>query len=135
MDISKKQMIAVASYAALAFVFISIGHTSHLIAEPMNRSGQAPPNIILIMADDICFDNYGCYGSDHFQTPRLDELASTGVKFNQCYSQPVCTASRVQIMTGRTNARNYVAFGVLDPSEKTFGTMMQDAGYATAIAG
>ena len=98
-------------------------------------SAPAKPNIILIMADDIAFDNIGCYGSDYFKTPRLDELARTGIKFNHCYSEPVCTASRVKIMTGRDNIRNYTQFGQLDPNEKTFGSMMKEAGYATAIAG
>ena len=87
------------------------------------------------MADDIAYDNIGCYGSTHFKTPCLDELAKTGVKFNFCYSEPVCTASRVKIMTGRDNIRNYTVFGKLDPKEQTFGTMMQNAGYDTAIAG
>ena len=95
----------------------------------------AEPNIILIMADDSAVDNYGCYGSTFFSTPRLDELAKTGARFTHCYSEPVCTASRVKIMTGRDNVRNYVAFGTLDKSETTFGTMLKGAGYATAIAG
>ncbi len=93
------------------------------------------PNIVLIMADDIAYDNVGCYGSQHFKTPRLDQLSRTGIQFNQCYSEPVCTSSRVKIMTGRDNIRNYTMFGKLDPREKTFGTMMKDAGYATAVAG
>ena len=94
-----------------------------------------PPNIILIMADDSAVDNYSCYGSDYFQTPRLDRLAETGAKFNYAYSQPVCTSSRVKIMTGRDNVRNYVIFGCLDREEITFGSMLKDAGYATAVAG
>jgi len=93
------------------------------------------PNVVLIMADDIAYDNIGCYGSQHFKTPRLDELARTGIKFNYCYSEPVCTSSRVKIMTGRDNIRNYTVFGKLDPREITFGSMMKEAGYATAIAG
>ena len=101
--------------------------------EPSAKSSQL--NIILIMADDIAYDNLGCYGSEHFKTPCLDSLAKTGVKFNFCYSEPVCTASRVKIMTGRDNIRNYTVFGKLDPKEQTFGTMMRDAGYDTAIAG
>lgn len=92
-------------------------------------------NIILIMADDSAADNYGCYGSTFFPTPRLDALAAGGARFTQCYSAPVCTASRVKIMTGRDNIRNYVAFGTLDKSETTFGTMMKNAGYTTAVAG
>ena len=92
-------------------------------------------NVILIMADDSAVDNYGCYGSTFFKTPRLDALARTGAKFNHCYSEPVCTPSRVKIMTGRDGIRNYVQFGTLDRDEITFGTMMKQAGYATAIAG
>jgi arylsulfatase A len=92
-------------------------------------------NVILIMADDSAADNYGCYGSKFFSTPRLDALARTGAKFNHCYSEPVCTSSRVKIMTGRDGIRNYVQFGTLDRDEVTFGSMMKDAGYATVIAG
>lgn len=92
-------------------------------------------NIVLIMADDSAADNYGCYGNTFFSTPRLDELAAGGARFTQCYSAPVCTASRVKIMTGRDNVRNYVAFGTLDKSETTFGSMMKEAGYSTAVAG
>ena len=87
------------------------------------------------MADDSAVDNYSCYGSDYFSTPRLDQLAATGAKFNHAYSTPVCTSSRVKIMTGRSNVRNYVIFGVLDREEITFGNMLQDAGYSTAVAG
>ncbi len=96
---------------------------------------KKPPNIILIMADDSAVDNYGPYGSEYFKTPNLDRLAETGVKFTNAYSTPVCTSSRVKIMTGRDNIRNYVIFGCLDKDEKTFGTMLKDAGYATAVAG
>lgn len=96
---------------------------------------QARKNVILIMADDSAADNYGCYGSTYFKTPRLDALAAGGAKFNHCYSTPVCTPSRVKIMTGRDGIRNYSMFGSLDNGETTFGTMMRNAGYATAIAG
>ena len=98
-------------------------------------SAKEKMNIVLIMADDSAADNYGCYGSTFFSTPRLDALAASGAKFNYCYSEPVCTPSRVKIMTGRDGIRNYTAFGALDRSETTFGTMMKQAGYATAVAG
>lgn len=105
------------------------------LAPSLSAQDPKPLNIVLVMADDSAADNYGCYGSTFFKTPRLDELASTGARFTHCYSEPVCTASRVKIMTGRDNIRNYVAFGVLDKDETTFGTMLKKAGYATAIAG
>ncbi len=92
-------------------------------------------NVILIMADDSAVDNYSCYGSDFFSSPRIDSLAATGARFNYCYSEPVCTSSRVKIMTGRDGVRNYVNFGILYKGEITFGNMLKDAGYATAVAG
>jgi arylsulfatase A len=93
------------------------------------------PNIILIMADDIGYECFGAYGSKQYQTPVLDGLAANGIKFVHCYSTPLCTPSRVQIMTGRYNNRNYKAFGYLDVHEKTFGNMLKDAGYKTCITG
>ncbi|MEM7146047.1 MAG: sulfatase-like hydrolase/transferase [Verrucomicrobiota bacterium] len=97
--------------------------------------GGEPKNIVLIMSDDSAADNYGCYGSTYFSTPRLDALAAEGARFTECYSAPVCTSSRVKIMTGRDGIRNYAAFGCLDKGEETFGTMLKNAGYATAVAG
>ena len=106
-----------------------------LILIGLNAPAKDRLNVILIMADDSHADNYSGYGSKFFSTPRLDELARTGAKFNHCYSTPVCTSSRVKIMTGRYGIRNYVQFGTLDKDEITFGHMMQKAGYVTAIAG
>ncbi|MCZ6672613.1 MAG: sulfatase-like hydrolase/transferase [Verrucomicrobia bacterium] len=108
--------------------------TASLLVRLTNAADQ-PPNIILIMADDSAVDNYSCYGSDYFKSPRLDKLAESGAKFNYCYSEPVCTSSRVKIMTGRDNIRNYVIFGCLDKEEITFGEVLKEAGYATAVAG
>jgi len=87
------------------------------------------------MADDIGYECFGCYGSKSYKTPVLDELARTGMRFEHCYSQPLCTPSRVKIMTGQYNFRNYVNFGVLDPKQKTFGHLLQSCGYATCVVG
>jgi arylsulfatase A len=93
------------------------------------------PNVVIIMADDIGFECYGASGSEYYSTPNIDRLAATGVRFTQAYSQPICTPSRVKIMTGRYNFRNYTRFGELDLSQPTFAKMVKSAGYATAIAG
>ncbi|UZD24435.1 sulfatase-like hydrolase/transferase [Algoriphagus halophytocola] len=94
-----------------------------------------PPNIILIMADDLGVETIGTYGSDSYQTPYLDAMAADGAKFENCFAQPLCTPSRVQIMTGQYNVRNYTVFGQLDRSQTTFANLLQEAGYKTAIAG
>ncbi len=113
-----------------------LGAAGALAAMPQLAAAQTKrPNVILIMADDVGVDGFGCYGSASYQTPELDKLAKTGVKFTHCYSQPLCTPSRVQIMTGRANYRNYKAFGTLSPEERTFGHMLQDDGYDTCVVG
>ncbi len=93
------------------------------------------PNIILIMADDVGYECFGCYGSRQYQTPNIDRLARHGMRFRHCYSQPLCTPSRVKIMTGRYNARNYSAFSVLNRDQHTIGQYLRNAGYRTAVAG
>jgi arylsulfatase A len=93
------------------------------------------PNIVLIMADDMGYECLGVNGSISYPTPNLDRLAKSGLRFENCYSQPLCTPSRVQIMTGKTNARNYVNFEYLNPEERTFAHLLKEAGYATCIAG
>lgn len=93
------------------------------------------PNIVLIMADDLGYEGLACNGGTSYETPHFDAMAAGGMRFSHCYSQPICTPSRVKIMTGRSNARNYRDFGDLDPKEITFGHLMKQAGYKTCIAG
>jgi len=93
------------------------------------------PNIVLIMADDMGYESLGCNGSTEYQTPNLDRLATQGIRFEHAYSQPLCTPSRVKIMTGKYNFRNYEDFGYLNPNQQTFGNLLKAAGYATCIAG
>ena len=108
------------------------------------------PNVIVIMADDMGWECVSAYRDlitkynypktnsgekDHYSTPHIDKLATNGMRFDHGYSQPICTPSRVQIMTGIYNQRNYVKFGLLDPKARTFGNVMKDAGYRTCIVG
>ncbi len=106
-----------------------------LLALAALPASSKPLNVVLIMADDVGYECFGAYGSKQYKTPRLDMLADTGVKFTHCYSTPLCTPSRVAIMTGKSNVRNYADFGALIPGERTFADVFRDAGYATAIAG
>jgi arylsulfatase A len=103
--------------------------------QSVSKSLNDKPNIVLIMADDLGYECLGCYGGKSYNTPMLDKLAATGIRFEHYYSQPLCTPSRVKIMTGQYNFRNYVNFGVLDPKQKTFGHLLRDCGYATCVVG
>ena len=94
-----------------------------------------PTNIVLIMADDLGYECIGANGGTSYQTPVLDTIAKTGVRFEHCYAQPLCTPSRVKIMTGKYNFRNYKHFGVLVPDQITFANLLKNFGYATCVVG
>lgn len=106
-----------------------------LISGMWSLAGARPPNIILLMADDFGYEAVTANGGESYQTPHLDRLAATGMRFEACYVQPLCTPTRVQLMTGLYNVRNYVRFGVLDPAATTFAHRLKQAGYATGICG
>jgi len=93
------------------------------------------PNVILILADDLGYETLGANGGTSYKTPVLDQLAKSGVRFEHCYVQPLCTPTRVQLMTGIYNARNYINFGNMDRAATTFGNLFQKAGYATCMTG
>ncbi len=101
----------------------------------LSLAGAEKTNVIVIMADDIGYECYGSYGGTSYKTPVLDKMAEKGMRFSHAYSNPVCTPSRVKIMTGLSNIRNYSAFSILRKDSRTFGHMMQEAGYKTAVAG
>ncbi len=110
------------------------------------QNEENPPNIILIMADDMGYADIGCFGSEFINTPVLDKMAEEGVKFTDYHSNgAVCTPTRAALMTGNYQQRAglegviYAAkgkrmYGISD-SEKTLGEFFKDAGYATGIFG
>ncbi|HYO83199.1 MAG TPA: sulfatase-like hydrolase/transferase, partial [Bryobacteraceae bacterium] len=105
------------------------------LAGMLPAADSSRPNVLLIMADDLGYECLGCNGGTSYRTPNLDRMARSGVRFTHAYAQPLCTPTRVQLMTGQHNFRNWRGFGLIDPSEKTFGHRMTELGYRTAIAG
>jgi arylsulfatase A len=112
-----------------------IGISNVTIAQSVKNKTEKQPNIILILGDDIGFETVSAYGSTSYKTPRIDAMAKQGVLFEQCYAQPLCSPSRIQIMTGKSNFRNYEKWGYLDQNETTFAHLFKSHGYATCIAG
>lgn len=104
------------------------------------------PNVIVIMADDLGAENLACYGNSVYSTPHLDRMAAAGARFENAYATPVCTPTRAMILAGLYPNRSGFLERLdspLDPEKhnrlpvhlKTFGHVLQSAGYATAIAG
>ena len=81
--------IAMVTVAALTF------YSTNSVAEE-----QEPPNIVVIMADDLGYSDIGCYGGE-IDTPHLDSLAANGLRFSQFYNTAKCHSSRVSLLTGQ----------------------------------
>jgi len=94
-----------------------------------------PPNIIMYLADDIGREAFNSYGGTSYKTPNIDRLAADGMRFTRAYSTALCTPTRVQLLTGQYNFRNYDHFGYFDTSLRTIANYLQAAGYTTAMAG
>jgi arylsulfatase A len=107
-----------------------------------------PPNLVVIMADDLGAKELSCYGHEKHRTPNLDRLARTGVQFATCFSTPICHPTRFEIMTGQYGSNNKVYHfagrrGGPDPQSPeeqivnhvTFAQVLKSAGYATALGG
>jgi arylsulfatase A len=99
------------------------------------QEAERRPNIVLMMADDFGYECVAANGGMSYATPHLDQLARQGIRFRHCYSQPLCTPSRVQLMTGVYNIRNYTTFGTLPESATTFANLLRNAGYRTCVVG
>lgn len=104
----------------------------------VENSNDDRPNILFILADDVGQEVLGCYGAESYETPHIDELARTGMKFQHTYSMPTCVPSRLTLMTGKYPVRfGEVRWGDFPKHEEknTFSNLMQANGYATGIAG
>lgn len=68
-----------------------------------------PPNIIFILADDLGYGDLGCYGQKKIETPNIDKLSATGMRFTQHYAgAPVCAPSRCVLLTGKHMGHAYI---------------------------
>lgn len=118
---------------------------SSLMLADVADAADPRPNILLILADDIGYEALGCYGGLDFQTPRLDAMAASGLRFSRAYASPVCTPTRVSLHTGLYTTRHRhgnvlpvhlgTAKTVDFQSMPTFAQSMRTAGYATSVTG
>ncbi|MCS7026516.1 MAG: arylsulfatase [Bryobacteraceae bacterium] len=124
---------------------LKVSRRAFLATPALARSAPAQPaprpNILLILADDLGYGDLGCYGQKRIQTPHIDRLAASGIRFTQAYAgSTVCAPSRCCLMTGlhtghatvRGNKKPEVG---LKPSEITVASLLKQAGYRTALFG
>jgi len=153
---SRRQFLATIAGAALSAGMSSQGRC--LGGARAGSAGRRKPNIILINADDLGYAGIGCYGQKLIRTPRIDKMASEGMRFTDFYAaNTVCVPSRCGLVTGlhpghagiRDNFLPHVDIalengggymkkyprGVWPPSVTTLGRVLKDAGYQTAQFG
>ncbi|QDT62529.1 Arylsulfatase [Stieleria bergensis] len=118
-----------------------------LTAAPLCRADEAPPNVVLIFADDLGYGDLGCYGATKVQTPNLDRLAAQGRRFTDAHSaSAVCTPSRYALLTGQYPVRGNGGRGVWGPApitsplivktdQTTIADVFKSRGYDTAVIG
>ena len=118
-----------------------------LLAVPLMGAEQdiRPPNVVLILADDLGYGELGCYGQQKIRTPHIDGLAAQGLRFTQAYSgAPVCAPSRCVLMTGRHLANAEIRGNKeIQPEGQwpisagvvTVPMLLGDAGYRAAAVG
>lgn len=104
-----------------------------------------PPNILLVVADDLGYEKLSCYGGLDVQTPNLDKMAEQGIRFTRAYTSPVCTPSRMSLYTGTYTPRHkytevlpvhlgtkeFVDFSLMP----TTAHQLKKAGYTTSVTG
>lgn len=117
-----------------AALLIVLGSSAHA------ADAARPPNVILILADDLGWGSLGSYGQEKIQTPHLDRLAREGMRFTQCYAgSNVCQPSRCVLMTGRHTGHSSIRANNLNQhlldEEVTIADSLKAKGYATGVFG
>ena len=129
--------------AASGGAALALGANSAALAQPEPQK----PNIVFIIADDMGYADISCNGRRDYMTPNIDHIAAQGARFSQAYANsPVCTASRVAIITGRYQVRLPVGLeepisgltkpGIgLPPEHPTLPSLLKKVGYGTTLVG
>src|SRR5262245_2062147 len=128
----------------LCAAILVLGTSATATAAGPARVGE-PPNVILILADDLGYGDLGCFGQGLIRTPNIDRLAAEGVRFRQAYAgATVCAPSRCALMTGLHNGHAPVRGnkevqpeGQMPMPAGTFtiAHLMKKAGYVTGLIG
>ncbi|WP_166831131.1 sulfatase family protein [Thalassoroseus pseudoceratinae] len=127
----------------------SLAHVLSILLLPasLTSAQEQPPNVVLILTDDLGYSDIGCYGATKVKTPHIDRLAAEGVRFTDFHTAAsICSPSRAAFLTGAYPQRAGLYMGInpnrtahwflgLHPNEVTIAEQFQQRGYATHMVG
>ncbi len=127
----------------LVFLLFGVGFAAVKLPAAAAPAKATPPNIIIILADDLGFGDTGCYGATRIPTPEIDRLARQGLRFTDAHAtSATCTPSRYALLTGQypwrkagTGVLPGNAALIIDPRQTTLPGLLRQAGYTTGIVG
>ena len=133
-------MMNVRNLLLTALLLLSAAAGTHPMRAQSPPDTTRPPNIVLIMADDLGYGHLGSYGQTKIQTPNLDRMAAEGIRLTQFYAgESVCAPSRSVLMTGMHNGHTRVRANgpgmYLMPVDVTLAEVLKQGGYATGLFG
>ncbi len=129
-----------------SFVLVSAALQAVMLVAKAAEPALPPPNILVILADDLGYGDLGCYGAGDLQTPHIDQFAKDGVRFENFYANcPVCSPTRASLLTGKYPELVGVPGVIRTHPEDSWGYLAEDAvllpaplekaGYTTALVG
>ena len=113
------------------------------LAALLTAASPKPPNVVVILADDVGYGDLSCYGATAVHTPHLDTMARYGLRFTNAHSDAAtCTPSRYAMLTGQYAWRRDGiqvlpgdAKSLIEPGQPTIASVLKQAGYATGLVG
>lgn len=139
------------SYARLFIPLQLLGWLPLILLLPLAGAAaawakQTPPNVVVILVDDLGYGDLACYGAEDMRTPAIDQLMAAGLRFDRFYANcPVCSPTRAALLSGRypelvgvpgvIRTHPEDSWGYLDPQATLLPNLLQTAGYQTAIVG
>ena len=142
-------------FTRLTVLLLVVGIQAHALDDASKAPAPKAPNVVLILADDLGWNDLTCYGADLHETPHLNWFAQQGVLFTNAYAMSVCSPSRAALLTGKHAARLHITTWAegsrggpkkrrmieasslhdLPQTETTLARRFHDAGYLTALVG
>ncbi len=119
---------------------LSMRFASLILGLAASAAAAAPPNIVLVMADDLGYGHLGCYGQTKIRTPHIDRMAAEGLRFTQAYAgSTVCAPSRSVLLTGlhggHTSVRGNLGDAHILAGDTTLAEVLAQAGYRSGAYG